>query len=699
MAKKQDKILSEALTRFKLTADAEAQIRRESEEDLKFKAGDQWPNDIQQVRDLSKRPCLTINRIPQFVRQVTNDQRMNKPSIRISPTDDSTEETAEIYEGLIRHIQYSSGADVAFDTACDFQVTIGFGYLRVNTKYCFEDSFDQEVIIEPVLNPFTVYMDPAAQKIDASDARFCFIATDMSKEEFEEMYPKAKVPDATFSSIGDLAPDWATDQTVRVAEYWRVEEKEKTIYQLSDGSVVDKLPPGVTEETLESEEEESYETLLKQVDELSLGIESLTVVNKRSTMERKIMWYKITAVEILESREWVGKYIPIVPVWGEVYNINGKKQVQGMVRAARDPQRMYNYWASAQTEAIALAPKAPFIIAEGQIEGYEEFWQNANVGTYSHLPYRPMTIDGLSVPPPIRQQAEPPIAAINAAINQSSMDLMHTTGIYQANLGQRSNETSGKAILARQHEGDVSNFHFIDNLSRAMRFLGEIILDLIPKIYDAPRVIRILHENKESELVEINKMFKKGPEAKIYDMTQGKYDIIIETGPSYTTKRKEAADNILQILQTNPEMWQWAGDILFNNMDLAGSNELAKRAKIMLPPQVQQAEEQEQNGSNIPPQIQQQLQQSQQMIEQLTQALNIAQDKIEQNTREIESKERIAAENNLTKIILKEMENNKALLDAELKHISDRLALLNSSVPVGAEQGVEQGIDQNQNVI
>jgi len=672
------------MSRWQNAADATAQIRRDCLEDLQFFNGEQWPNEIKQVRELAERPCLTINRLPQFTRQVTNEQRQNRPEIKVIATDDSTKETADILEGMIRHIQKSSDADVAYDTACEAQVIMGLGYIRVGTAYCDDNSFDQEIKVEEVPNPFSVYFDPFAVKPDFRDAQWCFVVEDISKEAFSRLYPRAKMPGgsgAAMSSIGDLPQGWAMGDTIRVAEYFEVIETPKKIYQLSDGSVVDELPDYLRAETAEGEEEESAEALAMQEQEQALGIERLTILNERETVERKVMWYKITGVEILEKREWPGKYIPIVPVIGTKVNIDGKISIYGMVRNAQDTMRMYNYWATAQTEMIALAPKAPFIAAVGQIENLENIWRTANTSPHAVLPYNPISVDGVVLGAPQRQSVEPPIQAMAHMMQQAGEDLKNVTGIYDASLGQRSNETSGKAILARQQEGDTANFHFIDNLSRAMRHVGTIILDLLPKIYDTPRAVRILHPDGKEELVRINELFGKGPNKKKYDITAGRYDCEVVTGPSYATKRVAAAESMVAMTQANPAIWQVAGDLIAKNMDWPGSDEIAERLKLTLPPELQRKEDDQ--GQDIPPQIRMQLQQMDQLNQQLTQALNEVTHKLESKQMEIESKERIATQDNETKIAIKLMGDNLLLMQAELAHLRDRSDVLGAQAPIG----------------
>ncbi len=645
-----EKVVKLALEQFKQAQEAEAETRRQALEDLKFRAGEQWPSNVENARSLQNRPCLTINRVPQFVRQVTNDARQNRPQIKVSAVEDNDLETAEIYEGLVRHIQVASNADVAYDTAVEYQTTMGFGYIRVVTEYDGEDSFDQNIRIKRVKNPFMVYFDPFAVEPDGSDAKFAFVVSDMTAEEFKSQYPDAKTTASlSMSSEGDAAADWITDEVVRVAEYFSIDEEEKKLLLLQDGQTI-------------------WEDEYKRI------VDAPPVVKERMATRRRVMWRKITAAEVLEEREWAGKHIPIVPVYGEDLDIDGKRCLSGMVRNLKDPQRMYNYWSSAQTEAIALAPKAPFVGAEGQFEGYEDLWANANRENNAYLVYKPTTVDGIIVPAPQRMQAEPPVQAMVQAIAQASEDMKATTGIYDASLGARSNETSGKAIQARRQQTDMANFHYIDNLSRAIRHLGVIIVDLIPKIYDSARVLRILGEDGESKLVRINQLFTdKSGQQKQIDLSAGKYDVSVSVGPSYATKRQETAEMMTQLVQAYPDFMQIAGDILVKNMDWPQADEVAKRfkAKMGIP---------DDEEKTIPPAVQAQMQQAQQMIDMLTQQLNALQDEAESKKAELESKERIALQNNETKIAIEafkaETKNNLQILVQQMQQISQRLNMV-----------------------
>lgn len=637
---------------WKRASDAESDTRQKGLEADKFRAGEQWPENVRASRATDSRPCLTFNRMGQFTRQVTNDMRMNRPSLRIDPVGDADVDTAKIFEGLVRHIQVASNADVAYDCAGESAVGKGWGYFRIVTDYVDENSFDQEIKVKRIKNAFTVYYDPDCQEPDYSDAKYCFIVSDIEKDVFKKDYPKALAGSTEFESTGDTPPTWQTDDYVRVAEWFQVEEKDAKLYLLSNGQTF----------------------MAKNDEEAMLAAQGsgLQIANKRDTKIREVVWRKITWCDVLETNVWPGKYIPVIPVLGNDMDVDGKRILTGMVYDAMDAQRMYNYWSTCETELIALAPKSPWIAAEGQIEGYESIWQNSNTLNYSVLPYKPTALNGQPVPPPQRIQSEPPINAMIQAIAQADNNMKATTGIYDASLGSRSNETSGKAILARQKEGDVSNFHYIDNLSRAIRFLGVQLLDLIPKIYDAPRVVRIIGEDEVAKTVKINQPSgEKDANGvdKIYDLTTGKYDVVVNVGPSFSTKRQESADAMVELTRADPSLMQKAGDLIVKQMDFPMAQELAERLKKTLPPELQE----DVSGDDVPAPIKAKLAQYDQMISQLTEALNAAQDQINQKQLELTSKERMNSQNNETKLVIETLKQetaaSHALLMAELQRI------------------------------
>ena len=587
---KDDSVLSVMRSRMTMAISALSGTRDSELDDLRFYAGSpdnqwQWPNDVLQTRGssqgpvVSARPCLTINKLPQHVKQITNEQRMNRPTIKVLPVDDKSDiEMADVFNGVIRHIEYTSDADVAYDTACENQVTYGEGYLRILTEYCDDTSFDQEIKIGRIRNSFSVYMDPMIQDPAGADARWCFITDDMTKDEYERAYPKASpISTLTARGIGDSSINqWISETTVRVAEYFYIECEKATL----------NLYPG-------------NQTALTGTPEDSLlrAMFGKPLRSRQSDRER-VKWCKTNGYEILEESEWAGSFIPVVRVVGNEFEVDGQLYVSGLVRNAKDAQRMYNYWCSQEAEMLALAPKAPFIGYGGQFEGYEQQWKTANTQNWPYLEVNPDVTDGQGAVLPLPQRAQPPMASsgLLQAKAGASEDIKSTTGQYNASLGMTSNERSGKAILARQRESDVGTYHYADNLARAVRHIGRQLVDLIPKIYDTARVARILGEDGEPSTVKMNpdqeEPVKKimGPGGvvvdKIYNPRVGKYDVRVITGPGYATKRQEALESMAQLLQGNSQLWQVAGDLFVKNMDWPGAQDLAKRLQKMLDPKV-----------------------------------------------------------------------------------------------------------------
>lgn len=661
-----DTILETAKKRFQLAVEAELEIRPEALDDLKFSSGDQWPDKIKKDREVDRRPCLTINRLPQSIHQLTNDQRQNRPSIKVSGVDDKADpKTAEVLQGMIRHIEYSSDADTAYDTAFDSAVRVGFGYFRIVTEYCDAMSFEQEIRIKRIRNRFSVYLDPSYQNPDGSDANWGFVFEDIPHDEYKAQYPNSELASMDdWDSIGDTKANWASAHTYRVAEYFYKEFKDTKIVQLSDKTVF-------------TEEE------LKNITEKLGGLPpDVKVVSERQTQVPVIKWCKLNGKEILEQTDWPGKWIPIIPVLGEELDIDGKRVLSGIVRGAKDSQRMYNYWASVQTETIALAPRAPFIGVEGQFEGHEAKWESANVRNHAFLEYRQIAINGQPAPAPQRNVYEPPVQAITQARGMAAEDIKSTTGIYDAALGNRSNEQSGVAIQRRANQAQTSNFHFIDNLSKSIRHAGRICVDLAPKIYDTPRAARILGEDGKEEIIRINELFERKGEAVKYDLGAGKYDVTVNTGPSFETKRQEASQTMLELTKVTPVIGQVAADLLVRSMDFHMAPEIADRIKKTLPPGIADDADKKQP---VDPKMQAQMEQMGQMIEQLTEQLHASQDKLDNKTIELESKERIefAKLETQATIELAKLESKEALnmLANQIAEIDARTKMLGIGEP------------------
>ena len=585
-------LLAEMRTRMQSAQSAFSLTRQAELDDLRFMAGSpdnnwQWPQDVLATRGsvqgqtVNARPCLTINKLPQHVRNVTNEQRQNRPSGKVIPADDRADpEVAEIFDGIVRHIEYMSDADVAYDTACDNQVTFGEGYIRLLTEYCDEDTFDQDIRIGRIRNAFSVYMDPMIQDPCGSDARYCFITQDITVDEFERMFPDA-TPITTLRTqgVGDASMGyWLNENTVRIAEYFRIEEERATL---------NLYPGGLT----------AFKGSFEARQMEAMGMEPLRT---RESSRRVVKWMKTNGFEVLEEQDWVGKYIPVVRVVGNEFEVDGEIHVSGLVRNAKDAQRMYNYWVSQEAEMLALAPKAPFIGYGGQFEGYENQWKTANTQNWPYLEVNPDATDGAGNSFPLPQRAQPPMAqqGLIAAKMGAADDIKATTGQYDPSLGATSNERSGRAILARQAQSDTGTYHYVDNLARAIRHVTRQIIDMIPKIYDTQRVARIIGMDGQTTMAKINPMQPEPVRElkdqngvtieKIYNPGVGRYDVVVTTGPSYLTKRQEAMDAMSQILQGSPQLWAVAGDLFVKNMDWPGAEELAERLRKTIDPKLLQ---------------------------------------------------------------------------------------------------------------
>lgn len=604
---KDEDLISEARKAFDRCVEKERDNRTNWLDDVRFaRLGEQWPAAVRKQRQLEGRPCLTINRLPAFIRQVTNDARQNTPSIKFHPVGDGADqETAKIYDGLVRNIEYTSNADVAYDNALDNAVTGGFGYFRVCTEYADDDVFEQDLRIEAIKNPLSVYGDPMSTAADSADWNVSFITDMYSRADFKKKWPKAEASDFSAESRDS---DWFTQDEVRVAEWWTREEVPATLVKLSNGNVM---------------LEQTYEENRDFFD----GLE-ITIVAQRPTKTMKVTQRIISGSEVLETNDWAGKYIPIIPVYGDEVMVDGERHFLSLVRFAKDPQQMLNFWRTASTELVALAPKTPFIGAVGQFATDSVKWQSANTVSYPYIEYDAVDVGGALVGAPQRQPfAGPPAGALQEAINASD-DMKSIMGIFDASLGAQSNETSGRAILARQREGDVSTFNFTDNLSRGIRHCGRILCDMIPKTYSGPRMLRVIHEDGTNQQVPVNGMQPPQVQqqgamdqqqaaqnvARVFDLTAGKYDVTCETGPSYTTRREEAASQIIEFMRAVPASAALIGDLLAKNLDWPGADEIAERLKKMLPAQLQGQDPQAQAA--------------QQQVQQLTQALHQMQQQV-----------------------------------------------------------------------
>lgn len=584
-------ILEAACKRMQLAADADRENRELALDDLRNQIGEQWPDSERRSREAEGRPCLVINRLPQFTRQVTGDLRRMNPSINVLPaSDDASKEGAEFIEGMIRYIQYRSDASSIYEEAGESAATCSMGYFRVLTDYEDDDTFNQEILIEGIKNPFAVYFDPDARLSTREDANWVFITDRMSEEDFKEAYPGKDAVSADGDTATDRSAYWREGDDVIVAEYLWKEPVEKTIWQLPGGEVVDTAPRGGK-------------------------------AKSRKVQGHKVMWAKISGADVLEGpQEWAGKYIPVVAVVGEEIHVADRVVRSSVIRYAKEPQRLYNYFVSAETEVLALQPKAPYMVTATQVSGFEQQWANANTKNRPYLVYKPDP----NAPPP--QRSQPPMASSGMLqhIMMAGDDMKATTGIYDAGLGQRSNEHSGVAIKQRQMESDISTSIYSDNVSKAVGYCGRIIVDLIPKIYDSERMVRIVGNDDEDQMVKVNQVQKHAEfgDVTINNLTIGKYDIRVSVGPNYTTKRQEAAENMLEFIRVFPQAAPLTADLIAGNMDWPEADKFQERLKSALPPGIAdnkdpQAQQQQQAAQQAQMQEQQQQQQIAQAMQKM----------------------------------------------------------------------------------
>ncbi len=625
MAKTDDDLLKLAHEEYALAMDAESEIREAAREDISIYDGvGIWPEQLRRMREgnpRGARPCLNVSDLPARVHQITNDVRQNPPAIKTRPVDNKADpETAEVFDGIIRHIEQQSAADIAFANANFYQVVGGYGYFRVVDGYSKDGTGQRELFIQSIPNPFSVYFDPYSMCPAGSDARFAFITEEISRKEFEREYPKVDLTGWDEMGAGDESM-WVTDESVRVAEWFRMEKRTGPNVIMAGG---------------EQYSEDEYWALEDRP----------TVESAEAPEEMVCVWRKLVGTKILRTVELPISYIPVIRVSGEILIKDGKKIFKGLVRDARDAVRIVSYQFSAYIEAVALEPKTPYIAAEGQLDGYEDQWAMANTENLPYLTYKPVDVEGRPTPAPMRQS--PPMASQGLAqgLMFAKDALKAVTGQHDASLGAQGNETSGKAILARQREGDVANYHFVDNLAKSVRHLGRILIQWIPKVYDERRVARIVGEDSEADYAELDanqpqSMRKvrdgEGKIKRIYNLSVGCYDVLSTAGPSYTTKRQESVAAMQEILRGNPELFGLIGDLFIRNQDWPGADEMAKRLKAMLPPQALAAEQED--DMQVPPQVQAQLQQMQQQLQEGAAIVQEQQAEIEQLQAEKQSKQ------------------------------------------------------------
>lgn len=634
-----EKIILQAQECLKDFKDREFDNIDRAEEAIRFRSGEQWPDEIKRERENQPggaKPVPVLDKTNQYVRQIVNEERQNRAAIRIRPVDDKGDKkVAEVFTGIIRHIEDASQAIEAYTCGGEHAIDGGFGYWRILTEYDGDMSFDQEIRIKRVPNRFSVALGRHADP-DGADCKEGLIWEDVDRKVFEKLYPNAKP--VSFEE----PTDWAGKDTIRVAEYMRIEERDAVIYQLEDGSV----------------------------SETNDG----TAIQERDTTINTVKWYKVTKEEILERGDMLGSYIPIIKVVGnELIMPDGQIRLSGVIEQAMDPQRLHNYAHAGFIEHVALAPRAPWVAEEGQIENYEDDYRKANRQNIAVLKYKSVSEDGRPLPPPSRTPPPGIPPGWDKMLQNTEHGVEASFGMYGPTVGAKSQEKSGIALQEQKVQGMVGNFHFPDNLARSIQHTGKILLEWIPKVYDTERVARILGEDGEADMRYLDpnqeqaiapRLDEYGQEiGSIYNLNVGKYDVTVSTGPSYTAKRQEAAEQQIALLQGNPELMQSIGDLVMRNMDFPGADKIADRLKTLLPPQIQEMEESE-DKQPVDPKIKAMMQQ----MEQAGVALEERSEELVEAEKEVETQ---ATEVNADKAQLaiqkQEIEAAKKILTAEVK--------------------------------
>jgi hypothetical protein len=579
MAERDKTILARAKKRFQECTSWESAFRQRFKEDMRFLYADsdnqdQWNASVRAGRNLAGQVMVTINKTHTHWLHVVNQVKMNRPQVSVSPTgDQSTYESAQILEQVIRRIEYISDAETAYDIATQFMVGGGIGYWRVVTDYTDQDSFDQDIFIRQVPDPLAVYLDPNIKMQDGSDAKFAFIFDEMPRKDAEAKYGKLA---QMSTSLGDAAENWMKTDSVRIAEYYERSETKEWLYAIpaDDGSM-----------TLarESELGQDGARMLKQ------EYEQREDVMRRRVPKYSVVHHLIVGDSIAETSIWPGKYIPIVRCVGEEIVMDGRLDRKGLTRYLKDPQRAYNYNASAALEYGALQSKSPYLAPVEAIEGLEDFWATANSQNHAYLPYNHADESGNPVPAPVRQPAPTGATVFIEGMQTAEHEMMMASGQYEATFSAQGNEISGRSIEQRQKQGERVTFHYPDALAKSIRFTGKIILDLIPKIYDTKRVIRIMSESGTEQAIEIDPQAKQAlqqheqeQDAKVqavFNPNVGQYDVVATAGPNYETRRKEAFAAMTDLLAGNMSLAPVIGDLYMGAADFPNADELQERMR------------------------------------------------------------------------------------------------------------------------
>ena len=630
-----------------------SEIYSAAKQDLDFqsdKGNAQWDGKDYEARRRKRRPCLTIDQLSQFVNQVSNDIRMNTPSIDVIPHSGGADvDTAEIYQGMIRDIEQSSNADDAYDYAVNSAIKCSIGFIRVDHRYKDDQGFEQELFIERVVNPLAVLLDPASVAPDGSDAMCAWVTESITVDAFKDRFPD-------FDPVSFEGEKTSGDEEeIEICEYFKIKEDKITLARLADGSVQE-------------------------------FVDGMDAIDTRPATKRTVYRYLLSGSDVLEETTFPGKYIPVIPVYGEEAWNDGKRAIHSLIRKAKDSQRRYNYWASTEAELLMKAPKATVIAVGGTTENYAEDYKNPDNAIV--LRYDQTDAKGQPAPPPqINPGPGIPVGIIQARQGAAD-DIKATMGLYNAFIGQRSNETSGVAINQRKMEGDRAVYHFGDNLVRSITQVGRVLVAAIPEIYNEPRLVRIVGKEDNADEVGINGAMAEGQERPFF-LKQGQYNVRVTTGAAYATQRQEAAEFFQQVIQSQPQLIEVAGDLLFKFMDFPGASALSERMKKLIPPHLLDEQNQDPQTmalANENEQLKQAIAQMQAEGQALQQELQNKQGEIALKVQEMQNKSdesRVKAEIEVAKL---QLDERKIAMEMQIKQ--EELAIKSRELSLKEQEAV-----------
>lgn len=660
-----ESLLREARESFADMDSAEARLRELWREDLRFRALEQWPEALKRQRQNTSgepvRPCLVIDQVDQYVRQVLNDARQNKPAMKARPVDDKGDkQVAEALQGLFRHIEDISRAPQAYLTALDFAVTCGRGFFEVVPEYTEYAKGLQEPRIKRIPNALHVWFDPYCVEMDGCDAMEAFLCAHLSPAAFKRNYPGAEA--TSFIDRTHGYGDWIGKESIRVARWYKVSIGKEPRIVLPDGRRL------TEQEAIEVKPDDFREEMIEK---------------------RTVKLRTISATDVLDETDYPSEYIGIIPVYGnDRWLSESDRDIYGMVRPAMDPQRLVNYSTSAMVERIALDPKAPWVTPHAAVTGHETIWKYANTSNRAYLPYNHIDGRGEAIPAPSRQPMDTNFSGWVQLMGMAQSGVQASLGMYSASVGAPGNEKSGRAIMARQREGDVSTFHYVDNLGISIQHAGRIIMQMLPKLYDVARVARILGDDGEASSMLID---PQSPEAyrkvqgqryqAVLNPTIGAYDVTVSVGPSYSTKRQEGAAAMGEALGAQPQLMPLIGDLYFRSLDVPYSDEIADRLKSQLPPNVLATEE----AGDVPAEVVQVVQQITQVAQQREQMMQQAMTALQQQAEQMKQAQARAEKS------IADMKIEQAQLDAARTELrAQQMVTKAAAAPIDAAAAVEQ---------